>query len=118
MYLNLLFFVCLMKKGKAKGDVYEDDEEGFSYQNGEFLHTHYEAELIPAHCGTKEGGEIIVRVASTEGNWKRPNRPLFVRLLVGDVAEVCKNLDPLECLTSRPSISQGSLLINRLFAYY
>ncbi|CAM6030795.1 unnamed protein product [Sphagnum balticum] len=103
----LTLIVALDHHGKAKGDIYEDDEEGFSYQNGEFLHTHYEAELIPAHCGTKECGEIIVRVASTEGNWKRPNRPLFVRLLVGDVAEVeGKGVDGEEVRIRLPTASE------------
>jgi hypothetical protein len=78
-----------MRKGKAKGDVYEDDEEGFSFQKGEFLHTHYEAELIPAHTGiTEGGGEVVLKVASADGKWKKRNRSLIVRLLVGDVAEV------------------------------
>jgi alpha-glucosidase len=79
-----------MGEGKAKGDVYEDDEEGFSFQKGEFLHTHYEAELIPAHTGiTEGGGEVVLKVASADGKWKKRNRSLIVRLLVGDVAEVC-----------------------------
>ncbi|KAH8966663.1 hypothetical protein BDL97_03G038000 [Sphagnum fallax] len=85
----LTLIVVLDQYGKAKGDVYEDDEEGFSFQKGEFLHTHYEAELIPAHTGiTEGGGEVVLKVASVDGKWKRRNRSLIVRLLVGDVAEV------------------------------
>jgi alpha-glucosidase (family GH31 glycosyl hydrolase) len=86
----LTLIVVLDQYGKAKGDVYEDDEEGFSFQKGEFLHTHYEAELIPAHTGiTEGGGEVVLKVASADGKWKKRNRSLIVRLLVGDVAEVC-----------------------------
>jgi hypothetical protein len=85
----LTLIVVLDQYGKAKGDVYEDDEEGFSFQKGEFLHTHYEAELIPAHTGiTEGGGEVVLKVASADGKWKKRNRSLIVRLLVGDVAEV------------------------------
>jgi len=72
--------------GKATGDLYEDDGDGFGYKNGDYLITHYEAEKISAP-GAKDG-VVVIRIASVEGHRERPKRTLHVRLLVGENVQV------------------------------
>lgn len=74
--------------GRAEGVLYEDAADGFDYKHGQYLLTHYEAKLLPSINGMK-GGEVVVRIAKSEGDWQRPKRTAHVRLLIGDNAEVC-----------------------------
>ncbi|XP_024514989.1 uncharacterized protein LOC9649481 isoform X2 [Selaginella moellendorffii] len=74
--------IALDKDGNAEGVLYEDDGESFGYQKGEFLLTHYEAN------SRSNGSEVLIKVAGVQGALKRPKRPLRVRLLIGDRAEI------------------------------
>ena len=60
--------------GNAEGRLYEDAGDGYGYKTGEYLLTTYRAQ--------KEGGALVVRVATTEGAMKRPARPLVVRIML------------------------------------
>jgi len=73
--------------GKAEGILYEDDGDGFGFENGNYLLTTFEAQQLPSKNGN-DGGEVVVRVARSEGNWARPDRKLHVRLLLGNSTEV------------------------------
>ena len=77
----------LSVSGRAEGELYEDEGEGFAYKNGEYLLTYYEAELVSGELA-KNGGEVVVRIAKSEGQRQRPKRTLHVRLLVGDTTQV------------------------------
>lgn len=66
--------------GKAKGILFEDDNDGYEYQQGQFLLTYYEAEL--------SSSIVSVKISGTEGLWKRPKRKLHLQLLLGDGAMV------------------------------
>ena len=70
--------------------MYEDDADGFGFEAGNYLLTTYEAQQFPSENGN-DGGDVVVRVARSEGDWKRPYRKLHVRLLVGNTTQV---LDP------------------------
>ena len=91
--LNIfLFCLCLIiysltVAGRAEGELYEDEGEGFAYQKGDYLLTHYEAALVSGELA-KNGGEVVVRIAKSEGQRQRPKRTLHVRLLVGDTTQV------------------------------
>lgn len=67
--------VNLDENGKAIGTMYEDAGDGWGYKNGDYLRTTYSAE--------RKGDEVIVKVAKSEGNMKRPSRDLSVRLVSG-----------------------------------
>jgi hypothetical protein len=66
--------------------LYEDDGDGFGFQTGEYLLTHYEAEKV-SNSSAKDG-EVVIRVASSEGSRARPKRTLHVRLLIGEIVQV------------------------------
>lgn len=70
--------------GKAEGVIYEDDADGFGYESGNYLLTTYEAQQSPS----ENGGEVVVRIARSEGDWTRPDRKLHVRLLLGHTTQV------------------------------
>jgi hypothetical protein len=67
--------------GKAEGVLFEDVGDGYEFTRGEYLLTHYVAEL--------RSSVVTVRVSKTEGLWKRPKRRLHVQLLLGGGAKVC-----------------------------
>lgn len=67
--------------GKAEGDLFEDDGDGYEYTRGGYLLTTYVAE--------RQSSVVTVKVLKTEGSWKRPNRRLHVQLLLGKGAKVC-----------------------------
>jgi len=75
------------RTGKAEGILYEDDADGFGFESGNYLLTTFEAQQLPSMNGD-DGGEVVVRVARSEGNWARPDRQLHVRLLLGHSTEV------------------------------
>ncbi|CAN1306371.1 Alpha-glucosidase 2 [Linum perenne] len=68
--ISLLIFA-----GKAEGQLFEDDGDGYGFTKGEYLLTHYVAEL--------KSSVVTVKVSKTEGLWKRPSRRLHVCLLLG-----------------------------------
>lgn len=74
-------FILLSISGKATGDLYEDEGDGYGYKNGDYLITHYEAEKVDSH-------EVVIRVASVQGQRERPRRTLHVRLLIGENVQV------------------------------
>lgn len=86
----LLHALFLLPSGKASGELYEDDGDGFAYQNGDYLITHYEAEKVSNT--NANNGEVLIRVASTEGYRERPKRTLKVRVLVGENVQVLERL--------------------------
>lgn len=72
--------------GKAVGCLFEDDGDGYEYTRGGYLLTTYIAE--------RQSSVVTVKVLKTEGSWKRPNRHLQVKLLLGKGAKVYNsNLD-------------------------
>lgn len=64
--------------GKAEGVLFEDAGDGHEYTKGGYLSTTYVAELWSS--------VVTVRVSKTDGLWKRPNRRLQVKLLLGKCA--------------------------------
>ena len=66
--------------GKAEGVLFEDAGDGHEYTKGGYLSTTYVAEL--------RSSVVTVRVSKTDGLWKRPNRRLQVKLLLGKCALV------------------------------
>ncbi|XP_057872390.2 uncharacterized protein LOC131078661 isoform X2 [Cryptomeria japonica] len=77
---TLTLLVALDEQGKAEGIIFEDNGDGYEYQQGQFLLTYYEAEL--------SSSTVSVIVSRTEGLWKRPKRKLHVQLLLGEGAKI------------------------------
>jgi alpha-glucosidase len=71
----LTLLVSLDAQGRAAGRLFEDDGDGYGYQNGDFLLTFYEA--------VRAGDEVTVTVTRTEGRRPRPARRIVVQV-VGD----------------------------------
>ncbi|MBW2510251.1 MAG: DUF5110 domain-containing protein [Deltaproteobacteria bacterium] len=69
----LTLFVSLSDDGKAEGQVYEDDGDGFGYAAGDYLLTTYEAAV--------HDGDVRVRVARREGRRATSPRELRVHVL-------------------------------------
>lgn len=81
-HYGLLHHILLfLFAGKAEGVLFEDVGDGYEFTRGEYLLTHYVAEL--------RSSVVTVRVSKTEGLWKRPKRRLHVQLLLGGGAKVC-----------------------------
>ncbi|MEO0482167.1 MAG: TIM-barrel domain-containing protein [Planctomycetota bacterium] len=76
---EITLIVALDENGEATGTMYEDAGEGYGFLSGDFLLTTYRAE--------RTGDTVTVTVDSTEGNRARPNRPLTVRVLTGQLQE-------------------------------
>ncbi|XP_062146082.1 uncharacterized protein LOC133854067 [Alnus glutinosa] len=72
---DLTLLVALDEHGKAEGVLFEDVGDGYEFTRGEYLLTHYVAEL--------HSSVVTVRVSETEGLWKRAKRRLHVQLLLG-----------------------------------
>jgi alpha-glucosidase len=66
--------VALDKAGRATGTLYEDAGDGYGYTTGEYLLTTYAAQ--------REGDTVRVTVAKAEGQMKRPDRNIVVRVLL------------------------------------
>uniref|UniRef100_A0A0D6QW16 Glycoside hydrolase family 31 N-terminal domain-containing protein n=1 Tax=Araucaria cunninghamii TaxID=56994 RepID=A0A0D6QW16_ARACU len=77
---TLTLVVALDEQGKAEGILFEDENDGYGYQQGQFLLTYYEAEL--------SSSTVSVKVSRTEGLWKRPKRELHIQLLLGEGAKI------------------------------
>ncbi|KMZ74917.1 alpha-glucosidase, family GH31 [Zostera marina] len=73
---TITLLVALDKYGKAEGTLFEDDGDGYEFTHGNYLLTHYVAEL--------KSSVFTVKVSKTEGSWKRPKRFLRVQLLIGE----------------------------------
>lgn len=69
----ITLIVHLDDKGQASGTLYEDAGDGYGYQKGEFLLTTYAAR--------RTGDGVEISVSKTEGQMKRPERQITVRLL-------------------------------------
>jgi len=69
----LTLFVSLSDDGKAEGQVYEDDGDGFGYVAGDYLLTTYRAVV--------HDGDVQVRVARREGHRATSRRELRVHVL-------------------------------------
>jgi len=66
----LALIVSLDAQGRAEGVLYEDAGEGYGYQAGDYLLTTYSAQQVD--------DTVEVRIASEEGNRKRPERTVDV----------------------------------------
>lgn len=76
----LTLIVSLDENGSARGDLYEDAGDGYDYQEGDYLLSTYEA--------VREGDEIVVSLVQEEGDRERSDRPLRVRVLIGEGREI------------------------------
>jgi len=69
----LTLIVSPDENGRAEGQLYEDAGDGYSYREGDYLLTTYEA--------TRNNGELDVRIAHQDGERPRPIRDLHVEVL-------------------------------------
>ena len=67
---SLTLLVCLDKEGKASGLLYEDEGDGFTYRNGDYLVTRFDASLNKKN--------LTVTLTETEGQRKAPARWLRI----------------------------------------
>ena len=72
----LTLIVSLDAEGNAEGVLYEDEGDGFGYQQGDYLLTTFQAE--------RNGDVVTVGVASEEGERARPDRELVVVVLTDE----------------------------------
>ncbi|MCL7029646.1 hypothetical protein MKW94_010312 [Papaver nudicaule] len=77
---DLSLIVALDQHGKAEGVLYEDEGDGYEFNEGGYLLTYYAAEL--------QSSVVTVNVSKAEGSWTRPKRHLHVQLLLGGGAMV------------------------------
>ncbi len=67
---SLTLYVCLDKEGRANGQLYEDDGDGFDYRNGAYLISNMEAELVK--------NRLTVTLSPEEGQWASPSRTIRI----------------------------------------
>ncbi|OVA18457.1 Glycoside hydrolase [Macleaya cordata] len=72
---DLTLIVALDQHGKAEGFIFEDEGDGYEFNEGGYLLTYYVAEL--------QSSVVTIIVSKTEGSWRRPNRHLHIQLLLG-----------------------------------
>lgn len=72
----LTLVVCPDANGIATGQLYEDDGDGFAYQQGNYLLTTYRAEV--------RDGKVNVTIASTVGQRPRPKRNAVIQVIGAD----------------------------------
>ncbi|OVA18456.1 Glycoside hydrolase [Macleaya cordata] len=77
---DLTLIVALDQHGKAEGFLFEDEGDGYEFNEGGYLLTYYVAEL--------QSSVVTIKVSKTEGSWRRPKRRLHVQLLLGGGAMV------------------------------
>lgn len=91
--------------GQAKGVLFEDDGDGYGFIEGQYLLTHYEAEL--------QMSKVTIRVSKSEGLWKRPKRRLIVKILLGGGAVIdTKGMDGEDLQIAMPSEAEVSNLVS------
>jgi len=81
--------VALDDNNYAKGYYYDDIGDGYDYQNGNFLLTVYEANVL---------GDKFTLTISENGSYPRRSCPLIIRVLVKD-REVTHTTDNLQYQT-------------------
>ncbi|KAI4327947.1 hypothetical protein L6164_020351 [Bauhinia variegata] len=102
---DLILLVALDEHGKAEGAYFEDDGDGYGFTEGEYLLTHYVAEL--------HSSVVTVRVYKTEGSWERPKRRLHIQLLLGGGAMLDTwGLDGEDLQVTLPSEEEVSKLVS------
>ena len=72
---SLTLFVCLDANGKAKGQLYEDEGDGFSYRDGNYALSSLEASL------TKK--QLSININKVEGQMEKPARMLRIAYVKG-----------------------------------
>ncbi len=71
---DITLFICLDENGTAKGTLYADDGEGFSYKSGDFALTEFTATKIDGNLnitvkqidGNRDRSEVTYRIALVE----------------------------------------------------
>lgn len=82
---ELTLIVALDDKGQAKGTLYEDAEDGFAYQKGEYALSSYSART--------DGDSVIVTLSTTEGTMTRKPRTVTVQVLTDGGARTATGED-------------------------
>ncbi|KAL5199105.1 hypothetical protein ABZP36_002617 [Zizania latifolia] len=101
---DLSLIIAFDETGKAEGVLYEDDGDGYEFMRGNYLLTHYVAEL--------HSSVVTVKVSQTEGSWKRPKRRLNINLLLGAGAVISAHgIDGGELHLTMPAESEVSSLV-------
>ncbi|XP_058086523.1 uncharacterized protein LOC131233753 [Magnolia sinica] len=101
---DLSLFVALDEYGKGEGVLFEDEGDGYEFNQGGYLLTYYVAEV--------QSSVVTVKVSKTEGSWKRPTRGLHVHLLIGGGAKlVASGTDGEELKIKMPSEAEVSNLV-------
>ncbi|XP_042427482.1 alpha-glucosidase 2-like isoform X3 [Zingiber officinale] len=101
---ELSLLISLDENGKAEGVLYEDDGDGYGYTQGNYLLTYYSAEI--------DSSNLTVKVSKSEGSYRRPKRPLLVKLLLGGGAMIdAQGIDGEELHLEIPSESQVVKLV-------
>jgi alpha-glucosidase len=72
----LTIVVSLDEAGSAYGKLYEDDNDGFGYQRGDYFEQVYTART--------ENNQVIVEMGSKEGNRFHDQRVMYIILLLKD----------------------------------
>jgi alpha-glucosidase len=81
----LTLLVCLDRQGRATGQLYEDQGEGYQYRSGDYLLTTYAAEQ-------RDGG-VVVRVAGASGSHPRPARSIVIEVITAEGVHRATGLD-------------------------
>ncbi|KAG6541415.1 hypothetical protein Mapa_017193 [Marchantia paleacea] len=100
----IALIIALDEEGKAEGTLYEDDGDSFEYQKGQFLLTHYSADLVPRSTGASNGKKVVIKITRSDGSLSRPKRPLKVRILLANKAQLeGEGVDGEEVTVNLPS---------------
>ena len=70
---KITLVIALDSNGKARGKLYEDDGDGYSFKNGDYCLSEFSAELID--------GRVIVKLSNMDGNNKYKNRLVSVAVI-------------------------------------
>ena len=72
---SLTLLVCLDADGKASGQLYEDDGDGFAYRRGNYLLSRFEATLLKR--------QLTVTMTAAEGKRQDKARTLRIGCVKG-----------------------------------